>query len=182
MLVGLREAFRDRRIGELVRIQSKRPWENTILVCCPQAIDIGEEALRCEIKSYNISLTGLGTQGVLPEDLGKDAVAAFKANAVERLQSLRLSSLKSLGDAGGGRSECSSLGLAGKGDLRIKVGGGLSEKAHVVHEDMPLSAASLGDAKEDYIVVALEMDKAHIDEGVEADIDSKWGASWFDQV
>ena len=128
---------------------------------------------------------------MLPEDLGEDAVAAVKANAVERIQSLRLSSIKSLTWAG--RSSSSFLGSGGKGHIRIDLGGELpGDKAlelpgHALGPAISgIPAAETVEAvKAEHVVLAcVEQSKpqAPLEAVFEEDSDSKWGASWFDQV
>ena len=140
---------------------------------------------------------GLGDHGILPSDLGEDAVAAVKANAMERLKSIRLSSMKSgLGEAARvGRSGSSSLGPeGGKSSVMLVHLGGvrLVDKASVVPKDTHGESSDSGHltmttspeaSDSGHVVLAcMEQEVPEPEEAEEADMDSKWGASWFDQV
>ena len=123
-------------------------------------------------------------------------MAAVKANAMERLKSIRLSSMKSgLGEAARvGRSGSSLLGPEGgkSSVMLVHLGVQLGDKASVVPKDTHGESSDSGHltmttspeaSDSGHVVLAcLEQEVPEPEEAEEADMDSKWGASWFDQV
>ena len=112
------------------------------------------------ISSQPLFHSGLGSHGLQPKDLGSDAVAAAKANDVDRQMML----LTMRGGAAGG--------------------GGDSTPEHVVLSFLTADKKAKGEeaglkGKADNVI---EDDDEDGEDDEDDEDDGKWGASWIDQV
>ncbi|GAX76515.1 hypothetical protein CEUSTIGMA_g3961.t1 [Chlamydomonas eustigma] len=138
--------------------------------------------------AFKERVIGLSRHGIQPDDLGKEAVAAFKANDLSRnmalaglieaasseedvtsspaSQSIELQNSRPTGGNGSAGSNSS------KTSLTLEVGEGGVTDAHVGIQATHHTSAQKGSELAEVEVVLEELEVQ----------DSKWGASWFDQI